>query len=740
MSSAPSSASPATVRAVHKPSPAGGPLPESVAYAPRAASPQPVPPHAPLDHPSLYLNRELSWLDFNWRVLHMAHDERVPLLERVRFLGLTADNLDGFVRKRVGGLKRQVSNGVTRLSPDGRTPEEQLALVTQAIEPLYQALGDTWADLLAPALEERIDLQVHNYETLSDNHRADLEEHFRKHIFPILTPLAVDPGRPFPFISNMSLSLAVVLRHPERGSRHFARVKVPTSRNRWLPLASPLQFVPIEQVIAQHVDALFRGMEVEGAYAFRVTRNADVLRNDKEADDLLEMVSERLRERRFAPVVRLEVREDMPPFVRDFLEDKLEIASEDVYVADGLIDLSDMTALADLHIPAERYDASLRFPRWTPVTPQCLQAKSGDRSGTSIFRAIRSGDVLLHHPYESFQQSVQHFVEEAARDPKVLAIKQTLYRTSEDSPIVAALVDAAERGKQVAVLVEVKARFDEEKNIAWARTLEDAGVHVAYGLRGLKTHAQATLVVRREEDGLRTYSHVSTGNYNTQTAREYTDYGLLTCDRQIGYDLTNLFHYLTGYAPEQTYQRLVVAPQAMRETFVQHIEQEIAHAQNGRWTRIIAKMNELADPEIIRALYRASQAGVQIDLIVRGICQLRPHIDGVSDNIRVVSIVGRFLEHERVFYFANNNDPRLYIGSADWQTSRLDARVEAAVPLQDPEQKARIFRTLRAALNDPRTAWELQPDGRFLQRTPDTDDALGLQETLMKQASDQAMR
>ena len=730
-----SSASPVVDRTVHLPSPASGTRPDALADAPRAVSPQPVPPDPSLDHPSLYFNRELSWLDFNWRVLHMAHDERVPLLERVRFLGLTADNLDGFVRKRVGGLKRQVADGVTTLSPDGRTPEEQLALVTQAIEPMYEALGETWTTLLSSALRERLGLCICDYSDLPGEQQADLKAHFRKHIFPILTPLAVDPGRPFPFISNMSLSLAVVLRHPERGSRHFARVKVPTSRNRWLSLPDPLQFVPIEQVIAHHIGALFRGMDVEGAYAFRVTRNADVQRGNEEADDLLEMVSERLRERRFAPVVRLEVERAMPSFVRTFLQGKLSIDAGDLSVADDLIDLSDMTALADLHIPSERYDASLRFPAWTPVTPDRLQRTVTDRDDPSIFRIIRSGDVLLHHPYESFQQSVQRFVDEAARDPKVLAIKQTLYRTSEDSPIVAALVDAAERGKQVAVLVEVKARFDEEKNIAWARMLEDAGVHVAYGLRGLKTHAQATLVVRREDEGLRTYSHVSTGNYNTRTARQYTDYGLLTCDRQIGYDLTNLFHYLTGFAPQQHYQRLLVAPQDMRRTFIEHIEREIEHARNGRWTRIIAKMNELGDPEIIRALYRASQAGVPVDLIVRGICRLRPNVEGVSENIRVVSIVGRFLEHERVFYFANDNDPSLYIGSADWQTSRLDARVEAAIPFKDPDQKARIFRTLRTALNDPRTAWDLQPDGCFTQRTPDDPDAPGLQETLMHQAA-----
>jgi polyphosphate kinase len=704
----------------------------------RAVEAQPVPLDAPVDHPSLYFNRELSWIDFNWRVLHMAKDARTPLMERVRFLGITAQNLDGFIRKRVGGLKRQAAAGVTTLSPDGRTPEEQLALVTRAVRPMYKALGETWREQIQPALQEEIGLQVHDYDELSEEQTDRLEAYFRKNIFPILTPLAVDPGRPFPFISNMSISLAVVLHHPERGSRHFARVKVPTSRSRWLPLETPMHFVPIEQVIAEHVDTLFQGMEVEGAYAFRVTRNADVRRDEEEADDLLEMISERLRERRFAPVVRMEVESGMPEAVRDFLKEKLSIEDEDVYVANELIDFSDVTTLADLHVPDERYRSELRFPKWSPVTPPRLQRSPGDRDTKSIFDVIRKGDVLVHHPYESFGESVQRFIEEAARDPKVLAIKQTLYRTSEDSPIVDALVDAAERGKQVAVLVEVKARFDEEKNIAWGRKLEDAGVHVAYGLVGLKTHAQAALVVRREDDGLRTYCHVSTGNYNTQTARQYTDYGLLTCDRSVGYDLTNLFHYLTGYAPEQHYKRLLVAPQTMRGTFVDHIEQEIEHADAGRGGRIIAKMNELGDRQIIAKLYEASQAGVDVDLIVRGICRLRPGLDGVSESIRVVSIVGRFLEHDRVFYFDNAGDPQLYIGSADWQRSRLDDRVEAAVPILDARHQDRILRTLQAALDDPRTAWELRPDGRYVQRTPASDDALGIQELLMRESQDRA--
>ena len=700
----------------------------------RAVVPQPVSSDVERDHPSLYFNRELSWIDYNWRVLHVAQDPRTPLLERVRFLGIAASNLDGFVRKRVGGLKRQAAADVTTLSPDGRTPEEQLALVETALRPLYRALGTTWKEELAPALDAEIGLQVRDYETLDYDHQDWLETHFHKNIFPILTPLAVDPGRPFPFISNMSLSLAVLLRHPKRGSEHFARVKVPTSRKRWLPLPAPLQFVPIEQVIAHHADELFRGMAVEGVYAFRVTRNADVRRDEEEADDLLEMISERLRERRFAPVVRLEVEAAMPESVRSFLKDELDIGDQDVYVSDGLIDYSDVTALANLHVPEERFRKDLRFPSWTPVVPTRLRSERGEPDPPSIFDVVREDDLLVHHPYESFTASVQRFIEEAARDPQVLAIKQTLYRTSSESPIVGALVEAAEQGKQVAVLVEVKARFDEEENIEWGRKLEDAGVHVAYGLVGLKTHAQAALVVRQEEDGPRTYCHVSTGNYNTQTARRYTDYGLLTCDDRIGRDLTNFFHYLTGYSPEQEYDRLIVAPQGMRDAFLRLIRREIDRAEAGEGARIIAKMNELGDRRLISALYEAAQAGVEIDLIVRGICRLRPGMEGFSESIRVVSVVGRFLEHDRVFWFENGGDPSVYISSADWQRSRLDDRVEAAVPVQDPAHQQRLRRALQHALDDGRTSWELCPDGRYVQRAPDVDGGVGLQDALMTEA------
>ncbi|WP_258096676.1 polyphosphate kinase 1 [Salinibacter sp. 10B] len=734
---APSSPAMSDAPVYHEPSPVpergDGVAAMDTARLPRAVAPQPLPSDPPLDHPSLFFNRELSWLDYNWRVLHVAQNPRTPLLERVRFLGIAASNLDGFVRKRIGGLKRQVAADVTTLSPDGRTPEEQLDLISNAIQPLYKALGTTWKQQLAPTLKSEIGLRVRDYDALSSKQQAQLETTFRKDIFPILTPLAVDPGRPFPFISNMSLSLAVLLRHPKRDSQHFARVKVPTSRKRWLPLDAPLQFVPIEQVIAHHADELFRGMEVEGVYAFRVTRNADVRRDEEEADDLLEMISERLRERRFAPVVRLEVEPDTPASVRTFLKEKLEITSQDVYVSEGPIDYSDVTALADLHIPDERYRSDLRFPTWTPVVPPRLHQERGEPEVDSIFDVICEDDLLVHHPYESFTNSVQRFIEEAAQDPQVLAIKQTLYRTSSESPIVAALVEAAEQGKQVAVLVEVKARFDEEENIEWGRKLEDAGVHVAYGLVGLKTHAQAAMVVRRENGSLQTYCHISTGNYNTQTARRYTDYGLLTCNNAIGRDLTNLFHYLTGYAPEQTYDRLLVAPHDMRDSFLRLIRQEIEHEENGNDGRIIAKMNELGDRRLISALYEAAQAGVDIDLIVRGICRLRPGLEDLSESIRVVSIVGRFLEHDRVFWFDNAGDPQVYIGSGDWQRSRLDDRVEAAVPVQDPTHLKRLRRALRYAMEDA-TAWELRPDGRYVQRTPDAEGTPGLQDALMQEA------
>ena len=700
-----------------------------------ALSPQPVPESPSLDHPSLYLNRELSWLDFNWRVLDLAYDDRTPLMERLRFIGLAASNLDGFVRKRVGGLKRRVANGDVRIGADGRTPEEQLALITSAVHNQHDTIHDTWTHVVAPAAEEAIGLTIRSWNDVPPEDQSRLAAYVEDHIVPILTPLAVDPGRPFPFISNMSLSLAVILTSPSTGTEHFARVKVPKARKRWVPLNAPMEFIAIEALIAAHVDRLFPGMQVAGVYPFRVTRNAEVPRDDDDPDDLLESISERLRERRFAPVVRLEVDTDMPRGVQSFLQEKLDVPDEDVYTTDDPLDLTDVDALADLHVPDARFDRSLRFPSWTPTLHPDLPHPTR-APDNSLFDAVRDTDVLLHHPYHPFEDSVQRFIEEAADDPEVLAIKMTLYRTSEDSPIVRALIDAAEQGTQVAVLVEVKARFDEEKNIAWGRKLEDAGVHVAYGVVGLKTHAQAALVVRRESGGPRTYAHISTGNYNTRTARQYTDYGLLTAHPAISRDLTQLFHFLTGFAPDQTYDELVTAPQSMRSTWQSHIGDEIDAARQGAKARILLKMNELTDIDLIQELYRASQAGVEIDLVVRGQCRVRPGVPGVSNTIRVHSIVDRFLEHDRVFCFWASGSPRVYISSADWQSSRLDDRVEAAVPVLNQQLRDRLIDHLKAALEPRPRTWVLGPDGRYV-RADDGTNTRSVQEMLMQRyASD----
>jgi len=702
---------------------------------PNATSPRPVPEDAPLDDPSLYFNRELSWLNFNWRVLYQAMDPRTPLLERARFLSITASNLDEFFRKRVGGLKRQQAAGISRLAADERLPDDQLVLIARAVRPMYRALAETWNEHLAPALKARAGVCIHDYDALDADQQATLHEHFKANIFPVLTPLAVDPGRPFPFISNLSLSLAVILRHPTRGTEHFARVKVPRHRGRWQPLDTPMHFVPVEQVVAHNVGELFRGMEVQSVHAFRVTRNADVRRNEEEADDLTEMIAEHLRERRFAPVVRLEVERAMPSDVRQLLMRELDLDPSDVYVSEGLLDYTDTMALADLQIPEERYSSDMRYRKWEPIVPPRLVHEGQTKSQPNIFSMIREDDLLVHHPYDSFGASVQHFIEEAARDPNVIAIKQTLYRTSEESPIVKALIEAAERGKQVAVLVEVKARFDEERNIEWGQKLEDAGVHVGYGLVGLKTHTKVALVVREEDGGLRTYGHIGTGNYNATTARLYTDLGLLTCDPDVGYDLINLFHYLTGYAPEQHYRRLMVAPRNMRGAFTRLIRREVKHQKQHGNGRIIAKLNVLADPPIIQELYRASRAGVEIDLIVRGHCRLRPGLEGYSENINVISIVGRFLEHDRMYYFHNNNHPEVHMGSADWQRNKLEDRVETIVRIDDPQLKGRLIHILRQALRDQRLAWELRADGRYVQRQPRTEEeATGFQDVLMEEA------
>jgi polyphosphate kinase len=537
------------------------PIPRST--IPRATAPREVPLTAALDDPRLYFNRELSWLDFNWRVLHLSLDERTPLLERVRFLAITTSNLDEYFRKRVGGLKRQAAAGVVALSPDGRTPVEQIRLGESAVRPLYQAMCEHWMRTLRPALKEQAGIEILDYADLDGEERSFVCDYFRTRIFPILTPLAVDPGHPFPFISNLSLSLAVVVRHPGRGTEHFARLKVPTERGRWIRIPGRENaFVPLEQVITENVAELFRGMEIVGVYPFRITRNADILRDEEEADDLIEMIADELRERRFAPVTRLELASEAPEDVRQLLRRELQLLPEDVFDVDGLLDLTDLHTIASIDAPSHQ------FPPWEAVTPPRLMHEGESKDRTDIFSIIRAGDVLLHHPYEAFSASVLRFVEEAAVDPKVLAIKQTLYRTSDESRVVDALVRAAELGKQVAVLVEVKARFDEANNMEWGAKLERAGVHVTYGVVGLKTHAKTTLVIREEEEGLTSYCHIGTGNYHQKTAKLYTDFGVLTCRPDVGHDLIQLFHYLTGYSPEQHYRRLLIAPRDLRRAFL----------------------------------------------------------------------------------------------------------------------------------------------------------------------------
>ncbi len=711
---------------------ADGPGERELLFAvPTATAPRPVPRSAGLDHPTLFFNRELSWLDFNWRVLYQALDERVPLLERVRYLAIAANNLDEFYRKRVGGLKRQHLAGVRSLSPDGRTAEAQLDLVRGAAIDMQRTICETWEQTLQPSLKEEAGIEICSYADLSPQEEREMAAYFRTNVFPILTPLAVDPGHPFPFISNLSLSIAIVLRHPKRGTEHFARVKVPTSRGRWVRLPDSNRYVALEQIIIHNLPELFRGMEIVCAHVFRITRNADIRRNEEEADDLIELISEELRERRFAPVVRLEVEANMPPHVRRLLMRELSLEEVDLSEAGSLIDYSHVVQFANLPMPEHR------FAPWEPVVPASLLHEGESKDRPDIFSVIRSRDLLVHHPYESFRASVQRFIEEAADDEHVIGIKQTLYRTSDESPIMAGLIRAAEAGKQVAVLVEVKARFDEENNIEWGQMLEKSGVHVTYGLVGLKTHAKVTLVIREEEEGPRAYCHLGTGNYNPSTARLYTDLGLFTCAPDVGYDVINLFHYLTGYAPEQHYQRVLTAPRDMRDAFIRLIQQEIAHQKHQGNGRIICKMNALDDIELIQELYRASLEGVQIDLIVRGHCRLRPGLPHFSENIRVISIIGRFLEHSRIYYFNNNGHPLVYTGSADWQRRNLDDRVETIVQVDDPHLQARAIRLLHLALEDRRSSWELMPDGRYAQRRPRSEEEEeGYQERLMRRVQE----
>jgi polyphosphate kinase len=687
-----------------------------------------------LADPALYLNRELSWLEFNRRVLAQAADAAVPLLERVRFVSIFHTNLDEFFMVRVAGLRRQVQAGVTRRTADGLTPSEQLTAIAHRLRPMLTAASDVLHDQLLPLLGKR-GIGVVGIDDLDEAQRDHLDGYFNDEVFPVLTPLAVDPGHPFPYISNLSVSFAVTVRDVKTHPRLFARVKVPGVLPRFLgiPGGPEHTYLPLERLLAANLDRLFPGMEVLGAHLFRVTRNADLDLEEDEADDLLMAIEAELRRRRFGSVVRLEIDEDMPAGTLALLQDELGVRDDDTFATPGLLRLGDLGQLADLDLP------ELRYPTWHPVVPSRLRAPSEGQE-VDLFAEIRERDLLVHHPYDSFTHSVERFITTAADDPDVLAIKQTLYRTSGDSPIVRALIRAAEHGKQVVALVELKARFDEEANIVWARALEKAGVHVVYGLVGLKTHTKTALVVRREAEGLRRYCHVGTGNYNPKTARLYTDLGLLTCDPALGADLTDLFNFLTGYARQDTYRELLVAPVSLRERIEELIQREIdvqaapADDPASRRGLIRLKLNALIDADLMAKLYRASQAGVQVDLVVRGICGLRPGVPGVSDRINVISIVGQLLEHARVMQFGPDE---FWIGSADWMGRNLDRRVEAMAPVKDPLLRAHLNGILDTMLADNITAWRLNPDGSWTRRSPaDGEDPRPSQYRFMQSARD----
>ncbi len=679
--------------------------------------------------PDRFLNRELSWLEFADRLLDLAADVSLPLLERVKFLAILSSGLDEFFQVRVGGLKDHVAAGLRARSADGRTASQQLEDIRAKCIRLQARSDEVFMSSVVPGLADA-GILLTGIDTLDDEEKARLLGVFEKEIFPVLTPLAVDPGHPFPYISNLSLNLAVLVEDPNTREQRFARVKVPPLLPRFVPLGNGTRFVALEQLIAANLPRLFPHMEIGQHHAFRVTRNADLDLEESEADDLLAAVETELRRRRFGRAVRLEVDQEMPAGVRELLLAELELGADDVYESSAPLGLGQLWALHSIDRP------DLHESPWVPMTPPRL-ATAGD-GPVDLFSVLRERNVLVHHPYDSFTTSVEAFVTQAADDPNVLAIKQTLYRTSDDTAIVSALVRAAEQGKQVAALVEVKARFDEQANILWARQLERAGVHVVYGLVGLKTHSKIALVVRREEDGLRRYCHIGTGNYNSETAKVYEDLGLLTSDPAIGEDLTDLFNHLTGYGRPITYRRIVVAPQGMRPWILSQIAEEAAAGDDGR---ITIKVNGLTDPEVVDALYLASQAGVRIDLVVRGVCCLRPGVPGLSERITVRSIMGRFLEHSRIYRFGDPSDGRRVrytIGSGDLMERNLDRRIEVLVPVLDPELQARLEETIELNLADDTNSWELGPDGDWVRVVP----VLGLsaQKRLQELALERARR
>lgn len=683
-----------------------------------------------LSDPQYYLSRELTWLEFNARVLHEAMDERTPLLERLKFMGIFSSNLDEFYMVRIAAIKQQIEAKVSQLTLDGRTPIEQLSVASDRVQQLITQQHQHFETVLRPAMIQQ-GIYLLDYFDLNQEQCSYLQSYFEEQIFPVLTPLAVDPGHPFPYISNLSLNLAVVIEHPDTGEELFARVKVPKVLPRFINLptlqvidrTNPLQIdrerpqiwtgIPLEQLIAHNLESLFPGMNIQGCYTFRVTRNADISVAEDEADDLLQAIEEGLRKRRKGgSTVRIEVESAMPKQIRQMLQEELEVTERDVYEVNGMLGLGDLMSFLSLPVP------ELKDPPWNGVIPPYLRRRKAPEDGKNFFSLIAQKDILVHHPYQSFPDTVERFITCAANDPKVLAIKMTLYRTTGDSLILEALIKAAENGKQVSVLIELKARFDEQNNINLARQLEQAGIHVVYGLVGLKTHTKVVLVVRREDEKIRRYVHIGTGNYNAKTSTLYTDVGLFSCRPELGADLTDLFNYLTGYSQQRAYRKLIVSPVNTRESFEQLIQQEIEHCQAGKTGRIVIKMNALVDSKMIANLYRASQAGVSIDLIVRGMCCLRPGVTGVSENIRVISIIGRFLEHSRIYYFNNGGDPIVLIGSADWMTRNLDRRVEVITPIEDPEISKDLQEILGIMLSDNRQAWDMQSDGSYKQRRP----------------------
>jgi polyphosphate kinase len=698
----------------------------------------------PLVDADLYINRELSWIAFNQRVLAHALDEHTPLLEQAKFSAIFSNNLDEFFMVRVASLKSQQEAGVLTRSDDGLTPLEQLEAIQARLRPLLDLQQQHYRHTLKSNLQE-YGIQLIDYERLNQRQRDWADDYFRSAIFPVLTPLAVDPAHPFPFMSNLSLNVAALIRDPDSGQQQFARVKVPQKiLPRFVPIPTELcsrrpapvfTAVPLEQLVAFNLKLLFPGMVIEGHYFFRVTRDADLELRDLEADDLMEALQEGLRKRRMGgEVVRLEVADEMPDAVVQLLMEGTAVEPEDLYRINGPLGLDDLMGL--LAIPAPLLKDKPYNGRTVPALSRAQRSELQDGSikpeeFESIFSVLRRRDVLLHHPFDLFATSVEEFLNQAADDPSVLAIKMTLYRTSKDSPVVAALIRAAENGKQVMALVELKARFDEDNNIQWARQLESSGVHVVYGVLGLKTHTKVALVVRREKERLRSYLHIGTGNYNSRTSNLYTDLGLLTCREEFGQDLVELFNYLTGFSKQQTFRRLLVAPVTLRRGMEELIRREIRHAREGRGGLIRAKMNAMVDPSIIALLYEASGAGVKIDLVIRGMCSLRPGLEGVSENIRVVSVIGRFLEHSRLFWFGNGGSDELFIGSADWMPRNLDRRVEAVTPVEDPELQAQLKALMELYLADS-SAWHMQSDGNFIQLQPEGDGLLA-QTALMEQ-------